>query len=163
MNKIEKSKKAVIWIGVACFLLAIAGIVSGIWVMVSSIKQISDGVSVGGIFGIIAGVILCIMAFGLIWVGIYFTWVGSAVKATHGSIKDDDLCQGTVNMKKCAVCGSEVSAEDKICGNCGNTLVKTRKCKACGKEVERSKKYCTECGAPMTTPRKKKTEETEAK
>ena len=155
MNKNQKGKRAVVWIGVSCLLLAIAGLVAGIWVAVENSKSIAVQTTVGNVFGLVAGLILCLMSFGLIWVGIYFTWVGLSVKAFQGSIKDDDLAKGTVNMKKCSVCGSEVTAEDKVCGNCGKSLAKTKKCKNCGKEVEASKKHCTECGAEMTTRKQK--------
>lgn len=146
MNKIEKGKKALIWLGVGSFILTIILIVVGIFVIINGAKSLSDGVSVRNIFEIVAGSILLLISFFFAYIGIYFCWVGSAIKATNGSIKDDDLCKGTVNMKKCKNCGSEVCLSDKVCGQCGNKLEEEVVCEKCKNKVDSSKKHCTNCG-----------------
>ena len=156
MNKIVRGKKGLIWVGIACFALAILGLVSGILILVSSAKSIAVAVSVGNVFGVIGGIVLCLMSFGFIAAGIYFVWIGNAIKAINGSIKEGDLCKGTVNMKKCPECGSEIADGDKVCGQCGESLAKTKICPACGKEVDSSKTFCPECGIDMMKVSKKK-------
>ena len=149
MNKIEKGKTGLIGLGVGALVLALLSLVGAVFVIIDGIRSVSVAVSVANIFEIIGGAILCIVAFLLIYVGIYFTWIGSSMKAVKGSIADDDLCKGTVNMIKCENCGSEVTSEDQVCGNCGYSLAKTVKCPACGENVDASKKFCTKCGAEI--------------
>lgn len=163
MNKIEKGKKGLIWLGIIAFVVAVVGIVAGTWIIIACAKGLAgEGSRVGNIIGIVAGSLLEILSFSLIFVGIHFVWIGAVLKATNGSIKDDDLCKGTVNMIKCPKCGSEVAADDKVCGNCGAKLQKTVVCPGCGEEVAASKKFCTKCGAELkkqTKTQKPKPEE----
>lgn len=149
MNKIEKGKKGLIWIGVIALVLSVVGVVAGTWIVVACAKSLAEAITAGNIIGVVAGSLLILLSFALIFVGIHFVWIGAVIKATNGSIKDDDLCKGTVNMIKCPKCGNEVAADDKVCGNCGKVLAKTVKCPECGEEVEASKKFCTKCGAEL--------------
>lgn len=51
---------------------------------------------------------------------------------------------------KCSKCGALVSAANKFCTECGNTLVtevpKQKKCLRCGANVNNVSKFCSECG-----------------
>lgn len=149
MNKIEKGKVGLLVIGIITLVLALAGVGCGIWLTVASAKGISVAATAGNIIGLVCGIILIVVGFVLLYVGIHLTWVASVLKATKGSIADDNLGKGTINMIKCPKCGSEVSPEDKVCGNCGAKLAKTVNCPACGEEVDAFKKICTKCGAEL--------------
>lgn len=149
MNKIQKGKRSVIIIGVCALVLALASLAGSVWTIIDGIRKIS---TVGGaipIIELIGGVLLCIVAFLLIYAGIYFTWVGSTLKAFNGSIADGDLCKGTVNMKKCANCGAPVQDGEEACAACGNKLSSKKKCEKCGAEVRADAKHCTKCGEDL--------------
>lgn len=146
MNKIEKGKRSLIIIGVCALVLAVASLVGAVFVIISGVRSVADQVTVANVFELVGGAILIIISFLLIYVGIYFTWVGSAMKATKGSIADGDLCKGTVNMTKCSKCGSEVDPSDEACANCGASLKKKKACPKCGAEVRANAKHCPKCG-----------------
>ena len=88
-------------------------LVGGI-VMLALAKN-SVGLIIGGVLLLVVGVV------GVIC-GVVFTWTASAVKATHGSIAEDNLGKGTVNMHKCSNCGVEIPAERTICEKCEENL-----------------------------------------
>lgn len=146
MNKIERGKKGLIIIGVCALVLAVASLIGAVFVIISGVKSVANQVSVANVFELVGGAILVIISFLLVYVGIYFTWVGASMKATKGSIADGDLCKGTVNMTKCSKCGSQVEAGDEACVNCGASLKKKKTCPKCGAEVRANAKHCTKCG-----------------
>lgn len=48
--------------------------------------------------------------------------------------------------RKCPSCGDEVDADEKICSNCGFSLLVDLECSQCGKINQASDKFCRECG-----------------
>jgi RecJ-like exonuclease len=56
--------------------------------------------------------------------GIKFTWVGTALTATTGSVKQGNIAKdgGTVNMVKCDKCGTERKDGETVCSECGKTF-----------------------------------------
>ena len=149
MNKIQKGKRSVIIIGVCALVLALASLAGGVWAIVDGIKNIAGTGGAVPIIELLGGVLLCIIAFLLIYAGIYFTWVGATLKAFNGSIADGDLCKGTVNMNKCANCGAEIKDGDETCAACGKKIASTKKCAKCGAEVRADAKHCTKCGEDL--------------
>ena len=54
--------------------------------------------------------------------GVNFTWVASALVATKGSVAEDNLGKGTVNMNKCSNCGAEIKKGEDLCDKCKENL-----------------------------------------
>lgn len=149
MNKIEKGKRSVITIGVCALILALASIVGAVFVILDGVKSVAIQANVSNIFELVGGAILVVVAFLLIYCGIYFVWVGATLKAIDGSVAEANLSKGTVNMKKCSKCGSEVGEGDEVCANCGCSLKETKKCPKCDAEVKADAKHCTKCGEEL--------------
>ena len=118
MNKIEKQKAWLIGLSIAMIVLAVAGLVFGIILLVSGIGAIS---STAGIIKLVFGIILVLAGMLLLPLGIKWAWVGLALSATKGSIKQGNIAKegGTVNMVKCDKCGTELKDGEKVCSNCG--------------------------------------------
>ena len=122
-NKIQKQKALLITIAVLSILLGIALIVGGIVLIVGSLTNGSAQeelvrtilYTVGGLAMIIIGGFISI--FGIRWL-----WVGSAVKATKGSIAETNLSKGTVNGKVCPKCGCTNTPDSTKCTSCGEEL-----------------------------------------
>lgn len=149
LNSLQKNKRFLIGIGVGIIFLSLALFAVSIYLLISGSLDVSVEVNANNIIKIIAGAVLILLSIPGIVAGIYFTWLGSAMKALKGSIAEGDLCKGTVNMKKCENCGSEISDEDKNCGNCGKSVAKTKLCPKCGAENGSRKRKCTQCGADL--------------
>ena len=109
MNIIEKRKGQLKFLGILIILIAIALAVTGIVLLAKSIN-------------IALGIILLVLSVLGLPFGVVFTWVASSVKATNGSIAEDNLGKGTVNMHKCENCGAEVEAGKTICAKCEENL-----------------------------------------
>lgn len=118
MNSIQKQKGALIGVGIALIILSILSAVFGIILIVSGSSNL--GVA-SGIIKLVFGIILVLLTFALCPAGIKCVWVGSALKATQGSIKQSNIAKegGTVNMKKCDKCGTEIKDGETVCSNCG--------------------------------------------
>lgn len=143
INKIQKSKYGLIGLGIILSIIAAACVVLAV------ICTTAGGVDNRWWLWIIAAVLYVLALAGII-LGIVFVWTGSVLKATKGSLKEDNLAIGTANMEKCPNCGSEVKAEDTHCGNCGANLSKTKICPKCNAEIDFDKKHCTKCGADLS-------------
>ena len=74
------------------------------------------------IIKLVFGIILSLLGLLGIGFGIAFTWIGSSLKATKGSIAEGNAAKGTVNMTKCENCGAEVEPGVKICAKCEENL-----------------------------------------
>ena len=116
-NIIEKRKGQLQFIGAIVLAVGVILAVTGIILFVTS-KSGNDFNFVKLAFGII----LTILGIAGIVCGVVFSWTGSAVKATNGSIAEDNLGKGTVNMNKCENCGAEVEKGIKICKKCEENL-----------------------------------------
>jgi len=147
MNRIEKGKKQLIWLSVLVLVLSVGIITGGVFLIVSGATDIYGGgtTAISIVLKIVGGTVLfCGGGVGLA-LGIMMLWTGGVLKATQGSIAEDNLGIGTVNMMKCSKCGCEAKAGETFCGSCGNPLSKTKKCE-CGTENTADKKFCSKCG-----------------
>ena len=70
------------------------------------------------VFGILVGII---GAAGVV-LGVVVTFTSSAVKATNGSVAEENLGIGTANMHKCKNCGVQLEEEKEICAKCEENL-----------------------------------------
>ena len=116
-NIIEKRKGQLRNLGIILLALSVILTVVGVVLLLTCTTNADLKVVkiVLGIFFLIIGLI------GLS-IGVVFTWVSSSVKATNGSIAEDNLGKGTVNMHKCENCGAEVEEGVKICAKCEENL-----------------------------------------
>ena len=116
-NIIEKRKGQLQFMGAIVLALGVIFAVVGIILLVNS--GIGKDLNILKlIFGIIL-LVLGVFGFGC---GIIFSCVGKSVVATKGSIAEDNLAKGTVNMNKCQNCGAEVEAGKTICEKCEENL-----------------------------------------
>lgn len=148
MNKLVRGKTSLIIVSVAMIfisLLCTAGsvglIIWGANLVKTSIIWAIILMAIGSIFALtfLTGVI-----YGFI---LYFT--GKSLVAMNGSVAEDNLAMGTVNMIKCASCGNAVKTDEKFCSKCGKSLSKTKKCPKCEKEVDVNAEVCSNCGEKL--------------
>ena len=142
MNKIQKGKAGLLSLGI---ILIITGIICGVFAVICTTN---GAINNQWWLYIIAAVLYVLALAGLI-VGITFTWTASALKATKGSIAEDNLGIGTVNMTKCTKCGNPVNPNDNSCGNCGNQLNENITCPKCNAQTKKDNKHCTNCGETL--------------
>lgn len=123
MNSIQKQKGWLIALGVVLLVLATVSAVFGVILLVGGISKISES---AGVIKLIFGIILILVTVLFVPTGIKCVWVGSALKATQGSIKMGNIAKdgGTVNMKKCDKCGTEIKEGETVCSNCGKPYEK---------------------------------------
>ena len=112
MNTIKKQKNMLICLAIVLLLLGVGCAVFGVLMLIKGIANAGD---VTGILRIIFASLLLILFIMLTLIGIRWLWVGTALKATEGSIKEG----GTDNMKKCDKCGTELKDGETVCSNCG--------------------------------------------
>ena len=117
MNIIEKRKSQLKFISAIILAIAVILAVVGIILLINS--GIGKDVSV---LKLVFGIILIIVGVAGIALGISLSWVANSVKATKGSIAEDNLGKGTVNMNKCQNCGAEVEEGKTICKKCEENL-----------------------------------------
>ena len=117
MNIIEKRKGQLRFIGLIILILGVILAVAGVVLLLNS--EIGKNLD---IIKFVFGIILIVLGLLSIGLGIFFTWMAHSVKATKGSIAEDNLGKGTVNMNKCENCGAEVEAGQKICAKCEENL-----------------------------------------
>lgn len=144
MNRIQKGKAGLVALGIISLVLSIVFLILGIVMVVGSVSNIESL----NVIKLVFGIIFIILFIPLLLVGIYFTWVGLALKATKGSIAEDNLGKGTVNMQLCNNCGSELNG-DKYCPNCGKDVTGKLKCEKCGAENNDDNSHCRECGEAL--------------
>ena len=116
-NIIEKRKGQLQFVGAIVLALGVILAVTGVVLLLTC--GIGKDVS---IVKLIFGIILLVIGVGGIACGVVFSWTGKAVVATKGSIAEENLGKGTVNMNKCENCGAEVEEGVKICKKCEENL-----------------------------------------
>ena len=118
MNSIQKQKGWLVGLSVAAIIIGALMLVFGIILLVKGIPAIQE---VSGILKVVFGALLILLGLGAIPLGIRWAWVGLALKATQGSIKQGNIAKegGTVNMIKCDKCGTELKNGETVCSNCG--------------------------------------------
>ncbi len=118
MNIIEKRKNQLRFMGIVILLLGLALSVGGVVLILNS--NIGADLSV---LKLIFGIVLAILGISGISFGVYFVWIANSLKATKGSIAEDNsLAKGTANMHKCENCGEQVEPGVKICAKCEENL-----------------------------------------
>lgn len=113
MNIIEKRKSQLKILGMVGLAISSIALIAGI--LLTALSNSNTLMIVFGILLIVAGVIGAIAS-------VVFVWMASAVKATKGSIAEENLGIGTVNMIKCKNCGVEVEEGQEICKKCEENL-----------------------------------------
>ena len=121
MNKIEKQKRALIILGVVIIALSVLSLVFGIVLTVSGAKDLSETIN---IIKLVFGILLILVSIPFGWASIKYIWVGAYLTATKGSINEGNIAKegGTVNMKKCDKCGTEIKDGETVCSNCGKAI-----------------------------------------
>lgn len=117
MNRIEKGKSRLSSLGILC--LALGVILSVIGVVLALTCKISGSLN---IVKLIIGIIVLILGIIGLGFGVNFTWVANSLTATKGSVAEDNLGKGTVNMNKCTNCGTEVKKGEELCDKCKENL-----------------------------------------
>lgn len=120
-NKIEKQKGVVIGFGVLALVLALVSFIFGVVLLATMAGK--EGASL--VLHIAFGIILVLLGLFLVVVGIRIVWIGGAVKATHGSISEQNLGKGddTNKLKKvCPKCGCTNTVDATECSNCHEPL-----------------------------------------
>lgn len=149
MNSIEKQKRALTIFGLVLLILAVVAFVGAVLLVVFGSINLSKATYVAGGLELGFGILLLFgSVIGLVY-GITLTWTSSYLKAVNGSIAEDNLSKGTVNMIKCPNCGNEITSKDKACPNCGKSLATKKVCPSCGKDNRTNAKHCNNCGADL--------------
>ena len=145
MNKLVRGKTSLIIVSLAMMLLSILCTAGSIGLIVWGAKIVSDLIALGIVLIIVGSILALIFLSGIVY-GFVLFFTGKSLVALSGSIAEENLSKGTVNMVKCPNCGVEVSVKDKFCPKCGKDFAKTKKCAKCNTEVNIDAKVCTNCG-----------------
>lgn len=118
MNSIQKQKGFLIGLGVALIVVSILLASFGAFLTARGAVDLSGA---AGIVKLVFGILMLLLFFPAILGGIRFIWVGYSLVATMGSIKQGNIAKegGTVNMKKCDKCGTELKDGQTECPECG--------------------------------------------
>lgn len=117
MNVIEKRKSQLKFIGVIILALGVIFAATGVVLILTC--GIGKDLSV---LKLVFGIVFAVLGVAALSLGVSFTWIASSLKATQGSISEEILGKGTVNMHKCENCGAEVEAGTKLCAQCEENL-----------------------------------------
>ena len=115
-NLIEKRKGQLTALGALAIALGVILAVVGVVLTLTSFEGNLNVVK------LVIGIVLLVIGIAGLVLGVSLSWIASSVKATHGSIAEDNLGIGTVNMHKCENCGAQVEAGVKICAKCEENL-----------------------------------------
>ena len=148
MNKIAKNKKTLIGVSIAIALVSLLLMGGSIALIVYGANIVAQKI-VLGIILIIAGALMTILFLGGIAFGLIFFFTGKSLVAVNGSIAEENLGKGTVNMAKCANCGEPVDPNDQFCGKCGTTTAEFKKCSKCEVLNKKDAFVCTACGEKL--------------
>ncbi len=117
MNRIEKNKTALIVISIISLLIGVCSTVGSVFLLISGFTDMT-------VVLIVFGFILAFLGLGLILFGIYYLWIGCALKATKGSIAVDNSIAMNRQNKVCPKCGSTNTPNVDTCQVCGEKLDK---------------------------------------
>lgn len=147
-NRIEKGRSMLKGLGLIVALLGLVFLGIGIFMIVNGASNLSSK-EAGKIVEFVFGIIFTIAGSIGTVLGIYFVLIGKAIVATHGSIAEDNLGKGTINMTKCNNCGTEIQGNEQFCPNCGKSLLDKQICLSCGCTNTADAKNCTNCGKEL--------------
>ena len=148
MNKLVRGKTSLLIVSIAMIVLSLLCAAGSVGLVVWGAKIVKDAVAIGVIL-IVAGSALALMFLSGIIYGFVLYFTGKSLVALNGSVAEENLGKGTVNMVKCPNCGVELGGADKFCEKCGKDLAKVKKCPKCGKEVSVDALVCSECGEKL--------------
>ena len=121
MNSIQKQKVLLIGLGVVFIVIAMLLASFGGFLTATGAVSLN---TTAGIVKLVFGILMILGFFPSVWAGIRFIWVGAVLIAVRGSIKMGNIAKegGTVNMKKCDKCGTELKEGETECSNCGKKI-----------------------------------------
>lgn len=120
-NKIEKQKGVVVGFGIVCLVFSVAAFVFGVVLLATMAGKETAAL----ILHIVFGILLILGGLFLVVLGIRIVWIGGSLKATHGSISQENLGKGdeTNTLKKvCPKCGCTNTVDATECSNCHTAL-----------------------------------------
>lgn len=131
-------------VGIIVAILALAGIVGGIWLFVKGC--IISGVW-ATIWRIALGSVLTLLGGSFGWVAIMIlATANSMINVKDGNVSDvGNSAIGTVNINKCSKCGEKLEDEAEFCHKCGTEVDGIIKC-ACGHKNKADAEFCIKCG-----------------
>lgn len=131
-------------VGIIVAILALAGIVGGIWLFVKGC--IISGVW-ATIWRIALGSVLTLLGGSFGWVAIMIlATANSMINVKDGNVSDvGNSAIGTVNINKCSKCGEKLEDEAEFCHKCGTEVDGIIKCD-CGHKNKADAEFCIKCG-----------------
>ncbi|MDD6302185.1 MAG: hypothetical protein PUA56_02595 [Bacillales bacterium] len=121
-NRIEKQKHLLIGLSIAAIVLGLAAFGGGLTLGIMQIIKTISTKEYIRIVLVVLGFVLAFIGGASVVFGIYYVWIGSSVKATKGSIAEDNLSKGSVNGKVCPKCGCTNTPDVDKCQVCGADL-----------------------------------------
>jgi len=155
MKKIDKKayaekrndKGQLMLVGLVVALIAIAGLVGGVWLFIK-------GCMVSGvwptIWRIALGIVLALLggSIGIVAIMMMST-ASSMIKVKDGNVSDvGNSAMGTVNINKCNKCGQKLEDNATFCTKCGTEVEGVVKCE-CGAVNSTESEYCKKCGKKL--------------
>ncbi len=134
-------------VGLIVMVLALAGIIGGICLIVK-------GINVSGVWAtiwrILLGAILTLFGGSFGWVAIMLLSTANAmINVKDGNVSDvGNSAMGTVNVLKCAKCGEKLRDDAEHCTKCGTKVSDVVKCD-CGHRNKLDADYCEKCGKQL--------------
>lgn len=122
MNSVKKQKTALTIITIIMIVAAIGLLVGGIVLLISGATGLSDKNNGGAIAKLVFGIIMAIISIPLGIAGFRFFFVSMAVKATNGTIAQDNSLAMKKNNKVCPKCGATNTPNVDTCQSCGEKL-----------------------------------------
>ncbi|MBQ8444736.1 MAG: hypothetical protein IJX25_05240 [Clostridia bacterium] len=117
MNIIEKRKGQLKGLGIGLLVLGVVlALVGIVMTVLGAVAEKTNALLI--VFGILIAILGVV---GLV-IGFIFLTTANAVKATNGSIAEENLGMGTTNMHKCSNCGVEIPKDRTICEKCEENL-----------------------------------------
>lgn len=124
-NRIEKEKGFLIALSVIALILGLSAVVGGIVIIannVASLTSTDTEVTSASIVSLVFSIILLFCGALLGAFGVRYLWIGLSIKATKGSVAQDNLSKGTPNGKVCPKCGCTNTPDSTVCTSCGEKL-----------------------------------------
>lgn len=148
MNKLVRGKTSLLIVSLAMIFISLLCTAGSVGLIIWGANIVKEVVVLGIVLIVVGAVLALTFLSGVIY-GFILYFTGKSLVALNGSVAEDNLAMGTVNMVKCKNCGTAINNGDKFCSKCGNTLSETKKCTKCGKEVDVNAQACPECGEKL--------------